>query len=44
MPIDAEDQLWWICSRDMVSDQLTKSARWDAVEFGEYRAGSDHKL
>ena len=24
MPIDAEDQLWWICIRDMVSGSVDK--------------------
>ena len=31
MPIDAKDQLVWICTADMLSDQLTKSMRWDSV-------------
>lgn len=31
MPEQAKDQLWWICTADMISDQLTKSMRWDAI-------------
>eukprot|EP00435_Cladocopium_sp_Y103_P004690 s327_g1.t1 len=31
MPIDGKDQLIWICTADMLSDQLTKSMRWDAI-------------
>ena len=31
MPIDAKDQLIWICTVTADSDQLTKSMRWDAV-------------
>ena len=31
MPEQAKDQLRWICTADMISDQLTKSMRWDAI-------------
>eukprot|EP00435_Cladocopium_sp_Y103_P032430 s1165_g8.t1 len=31
MPVNATDQLIWICTGDMVADQLTKSMRWDAL-------------
>eukprot|EP00435_Cladocopium_sp_Y103_P055379 s404_g18.t1 len=31
MPAEANDQLWWICTADMLSDELTKSMRWDSV-------------
>ena len=41
MPENAADRLIWICTEDMVADQLTKSTRWDAVrqlcEFGELK-------
>eukprot|EP00435_Cladocopium_sp_Y103_P049738 s980_g15.t1 len=30
MPVDATDQLFWICTGDMIVDQLTKRMRWDA--------------
>ena len=31
MALNAGDQLFWICTADMVSDQLTKSMRWNAI-------------
>ena len=31
MPEEARDQLWWICTHDMIADELTKSMRRDAV-------------
>ena len=31
MPEDACDQMYWISTRDMVSDGMTKSMRWDAI-------------
>ena len=41
MPKNAQDQLWWICTADMISDELTKSMKWDAVreicESGQWK-------
>ena len=31
MPELAKDQLYWICTADMIPDALTKSMRWDAI-------------
>ena len=31
MPELAKDQLYWICTADMIADELTKSMRWDAI-------------
>ena len=31
MPVEATNQLWWVCAKDMISDELTKSMRWDLV-------------
>ena len=31
MPLEATDQLWWVCAKDMISDELTKAMRWDSV-------------
>ena len=31
MPGDTTDHLWWICTRDMIADGLTKSMAWNAL-------------
>ena len=31
IPEDGSDKLWWICTRDMVADGLTKSMVWNAI-------------
>ena len=31
MALNASDQLFWICTADMVADQLTKMIRWEAI-------------
>lgn len=31
IPEDGTDKLWWICTRDMIADALTKSMVWDAI-------------
>ena len=31
IPEDGCDKLWWICTRDMVADGLTKSMVWNAI-------------
>ena len=31
MPVDAKDKMFWVSTRDMVCDALTKSMKWDAV-------------
>lgn len=31
MALNASDQLFWICTADMVADQLTKSMKWNAI-------------
>eukprot|EP00435_Cladocopium_sp_Y103_P051119 s7_g15.t1 len=41
MPADAADRLIWICTGDMIADQLTKSMRWDSLrriyDCGEWK-------
>ena len=31
MPLNAKDRMYWISTKDMVCDALTKSMRWDDV-------------
>ena len=31
MPLHAKDKMYWVSTRDMVCDALTKSMRWDAI-------------
>ena len=41
MPQDARDQMYWVSTRDMVADGLTKSMRWGSMrrvlEFGTWQ-------
>ena len=31
MPLHAKDKMYWVSTRDMACDALTKSMRWDAI-------------
>ena len=31
MPVEATDQLWWVCAKDMIADELTQAMCWDSV-------------
>ena len=31
IPLDCTDQLWWISTKDMISDGLTKHMQWDNI-------------